>query len=146
MSGAPVSGPPAEHPGMMVPVLRYRDAPAMIDWLCQAFGFEKHAVHEDGQGRIAHAQLCYGDDILMLSSILDTPFARHMVQPDEVGGRETATIYVVVPDADLHYSRAKAAGAVILLEIKDEDYGGRGYTCRDPEGHIWSFGTYDPWA
>ena len=48
-------------------------------------------------------------------------------------------------DADQHYARAKAAGAEILFEIKDEDYGGRGYTCRDPEGHVWNFGTFDPW-
>lgn len=145
MSGLPVSGPPAEHTGMIVPVLRYRDAPAMIAWLCSAFGFTQHSVHSDEQGRVLHAQLCYGDEMIMLSSVLETPFSKHMVQPDEVGGRETTTLYVVVPDADLHYSRARAAGAVILIDLKDESYGGRGYSCRDPEGHVWSFGTYDPW-
>jgi uncharacterized glyoxalase superfamily protein PhnB len=53
---------------------------------------------------------------------------------------------VIVPDADAHYERAKAAGAAIVYDIRDEDYGGRGYSCRDPEGHLWNFGTYDPWA
>ncbi|WP_341896287.1 VOC family protein [Ferrovibrio terrae] len=146
MAGLPPSPPPGAHPGLIVPVLRYRDARAMIDWLCQSFGFEIHALYEDEQGRVGHAELTYGDELIMLSSVLETPFSRHMVQPDEVGGRETISIYVVVPNADLHYSRAKAAGATILIEIKDEDYGGRGFTCRDPEGHIWSFGTYDPWG
>jgi uncharacterized glyoxalase superfamily protein PhnB len=68
-----------------------------------------------------------------------------MKQPDEIGGAETQSAYVVVPDADAHYARAKAAGAEILIDIKDEGYGGRGYGCRDLEGHIWYFGTYNPW-
>jgi uncharacterized glyoxalase superfamily protein PhnB len=66
-------------------------------------------------------------------------------QPDELDGVETQSAYLVVSDADAVYAKAKAAGAEILLDIKDEDYGGRGFTCRDLEGHIWNFGTYDPW-
>jgi len=68
-----------------------------------------------------------------------------MAQPDEVGGRETQSVYLVVPDADKVLARAVAEGAEVLLPIKDESYGGRGFTCRDIEGHIWSVGTYDPW-
>jgi uncharacterized glyoxalase superfamily protein PhnB len=81
----------------------------------------------------------------MLGSVVDSEFGRLMKQPDEIGGAETQSCYVIVKDADAHYARAKAAGAKIVLDIKDEDYGGRGYSCRDPEGHIWTFGTYDPW-
>ena len=66
-------------------------------------------------------------------------------QPDEIGGAQTQSAYLIVADADAVYARAKAAGAVIVLDIKDQDYGGRGFTCRDPEGHLWNFGTYDPW-
>ena len=66
-------------------------------------------------------------------------------QPDEIGGAQTQTVYAVVKDADAIYQRAKKAGAKIALEIKDEDYGGRGFSCYDVEGHLWSFGTYDPW-
>ena len=66
-------------------------------------------------------------------------------QPDEIGGVETQSAYVIVDDADAIYASAKAAGAEILLDIRDADYGGRGFTCRDLEGHMWSFGTYDPW-
>jgi uncharacterized glyoxalase superfamily protein PhnB len=68
-----------------------------------------------------------------------------MCQPDEIGGRETQSPYVVVADADAVYATAKAAGAQIVIDIKDESYGGRGFTCRDLEGRLWSFGTYDPW-
>ena len=130
----------------VIPVLRYRNAPAAIDWLCRTFGFEKHLIVPEGDGRIAHAQLGFGNGMIMLASVTDTEFGRLMKQPDEVGGCETATIYAVVSDADAVYARAKAAGAAILLDIKDEDYGGRGFSCRDLEGHIWSFGTYDPWV
>jgi uncharacterized glyoxalase superfamily protein PhnB len=73
-------------------------------------------------------------------------FGKLMKLPEEIGGCETQSAYVIVGDCDAHYARAKAGGATILREIQDEDYGGRGYTCRDLEGHIWSFGSYDPWT
>lgn len=130
----------------VIPVLRYRNAPAAIEWLCKTFGFEKHLVVPEPDGTIAHAQLGFGNGMVMLGSVLDTEFGRLMKQPDEIGGAATQTIYVIVSDADAIYRRAKAAGAGIVLDIKDEDYGGRGFSCRDLEGHLWSFGTYDPWA
>lgn len=129
----------------VIPTLRYRDAPGMIDWLCDAFGCARHLVVEDGKGGIAHAQLTAGTGMIMLGSFVDSEFGRHMAMPDEIGGRETQTAYIVVDDADTHHARAVAAGAEIIMPLKDEDYGGRGYSCRDPEGHIWNFGTYDPW-
>jgi uncharacterized glyoxalase superfamily protein PhnB len=61
-------------------------------------------------------------------------------------GAVTQSAYVIVTDADAHHARATAAGAVVVMPLKTEDYGGRGYSCRDPEGHLWNFGTYDPWA
>ena len=82
----------------------------------------------------------------MLSSKLDTEFNQLIKQPEELGGMETQSPYVIVPDADAHYARAKGAGANIVLDIVDASYGGRGYTCRDLEGHLWSFGTYNPWV
>ena len=66
--------------------------------------------------------------------------------PIDVGGVGTQSPYIIVEDVDAHYARAVAAGAEIVMDIKDEDYGGRGYSCRDPEGHVWNFGSYDPWA
>jgi uncharacterized glyoxalase superfamily protein PhnB len=131
----------------VLPVLRYRDAPAAIEWLCQTFGFEKHLVVPGEAGTIAHAQLRFGNGMIMLASVLknETEFGRLLKQPDEIGGAESQAAYVVVNDADAVYARAKTAGAKIAIEIKDEDYGGRDFSCYDLEGHLWSFGTYDPW-
>jgi len=84
--------------------------------------------------------------MIMLSSRLDTEFNRLLKQPDELGGVESQSPYVIVDDADAHYASAKAAGAEIVIDIADASYGGRGYSCRDPEGHLWNFGTYNPWA
>jgi uncharacterized glyoxalase superfamily protein PhnB len=129
----------------VIPSLRYRNAPAAIDWLCRVFGFEKQLVVANPDGTIAHAQLSFGNGMIMLGSVADTEFGRHMKQPDEIGGAETQSSYVIVSDADLVYARARAATAEIVREIEDEDYGGRLFTCRDLEGHLWSIGTYDPW-
>ncbi len=84
--------------------------------------------------------------MVMLGSLVDNEYGRHIAQPDEVGGRETQCPYLVVADADEVYARAKAAGFQMVLEIADQDHGGRAFTCRDPEGHLWNVGTYDPWA
>jgi uncharacterized glyoxalase superfamily protein PhnB len=131
----------------IIPVLRYRDAPAAIEWLCQTFGFEKHLVVPNDDGTIAHAQLSFGNGMIMLGSVLDneTEFGRLMKQPDEIGGAQTQSAYVVVTDADAIYAKVKAGGAKIATEIRDEDYGGRDFSCYDLEGHLWSFGSYDPW-
>jgi uncharacterized glyoxalase superfamily protein PhnB len=136
----------AKTKSTVIPCMRYRDAPAAIDWLCNVFGFKKQLVVPEKDGKILHAQLTLGDGMLMLGSVSDSEFGRLMKHPDEIGGAETQTAYIVVPDADAVYARVKNAGAPIVVEIKNEDYGGRGFTCRDLEGHIWSVGTYDPWA
>jgi len=130
----------------IIPSLRYRDAPAAIEWLCRAFGFEKHAVYADG-GTVHHAQLTFGNGMVMLGSVDNGgPWGRRIAQPDEIGGRETQSACVIVADPDAHYARAKAAGAEIVDELAAQDYGGKAYSCRDPEGHLWWFGSYDPWA
>jgi uncharacterized glyoxalase superfamily protein PhnB len=131
----------------IIPCLRYRDAPKAIEWLCRTFGFEKQLVVPNADGTIAHAQLSFGNGMIMLGSVLEveTEFGRLIKQPDEIGGFETQSVYVLVSDADAIYARAKAAGAEIVIEIKDEDYGGRDFSCRDLEGHLWNIGTYDPW-
>ncbi len=130
----------------VIPCMGYRDAPAAIEWLCNVFGFEKHAVYPGEGGTIMHSELSFGNGMIMCGSINDTPFWRFIKQPDEIGGCETQCACVLVNDADAVYERAKAAGAEILIDIKTESYGGRGFTCRDLEGHIWNFGTYDPWS
>jgi uncharacterized glyoxalase superfamily protein PhnB len=132
--------------GRIIPTLRYRDANAAIEWLCEAFGFERHLVVPGDDGTVEHAQLICDAGMIMLGTTRDDEFGRLQKLPDELGGLGTQSPYVIVPDADAVYARAKAAGAEIVYDIRDEDYGGRGFSCRDPEHHLWSFGTYDPWA
>ena len=129
----------------VIPAMRYRDAAAAIDWLCKAFGFEKHLVVPGENGTVAHAQLAFGNGMIMLGSARADEFGQWVKPPQEVGGAGTQSAYVIVDDADAHHARAKAAGAEIVMEVADQDYGGRLYACRDPEGHLWNFGTYDPW-
>lgn len=130
----------------VIPALRYADAHAAIEWLCSVIGFEKSLVVDGPNGTVAHAQLKLGGGMVMLgSATVDTPYGRLIKQPKDIGGFETQAACVIVPDADAVYARAKASGAEILLDIKTQDYGGRDFTCRDPGGHIWSIGTYDPW-
>ena len=131
------------HPSI-IPTLRYRDAVAAIDWLCAAFGFERHAVYADGDV-VHHAQLVFGNGMIMIGSARDDEFGKLQRSPLD-GGTVTQSAYLIVPDADQHHARAVAHGAVVVYALKTEDYGGRGYSCRDPEGHLWNFGTYDPWA
>ena len=129
----------------IIPALRYRDANAAIEFLCKAFGFTKHLIVPDNSGGIAHAQLTLGKGMIMLGSARDDEFGRLLVPPTDATAPTTQSLYLVVSDADVHCEHSREAGATIIIEPKDEDYGGRGYTCRDPEGHVWSFGTYDPW-
>lgn len=130
----------------MISAMRYEDANAAVDWLCRAFGFQPHAVYKDGSGNVVHAELSFGNGMIMLGPNVESEFGRLMTMPKDAGGRCTQAVYVIVDDADAHHAHATAAGAEIVMPLKDEDYGGRGYSCRDPEGHVWTFGTYDPWA
>jgi uncharacterized glyoxalase superfamily protein PhnB len=130
----------------IIPALRYQDAPAAIEWLCKAFGFEKRAVYPNPDGTIAHAQLTFGNGMIMLSSVTDSESGKLMIQPSETGGRNTQSPCLIVDDADAVYATAKAQGAGIVMDIVDQDYGGRAFSCRDPEGHLWHVGTYNPWA
>jgi uncharacterized glyoxalase superfamily protein PhnB len=123
------------------PALRYQDAPAAIDWLCRAFGLEKQLVIPGPNGTISHAQLKFGPDYIMLGSSKDDSL--RLKSPRELGG-VTQSIYIYIADVDAHHDRAKAAGAEILVPLQNTDYGSREYSARDPEGHIWHFGTYLP--
>jgi uncharacterized glyoxalase superfamily protein PhnB len=125
----------------IIPCLRYRNAPAAIEWLKKAFGFEKHFVVPGPQGGIAHAELRLGNGFVMLGSARDDAFAW---QPPQKGGQVTQSVYIVVEDAGAHCDRARAAGAEIVRDLEDTDYGSREYSARDLEGHLWHFGTYRP--
>lgn len=133
----------------IIPCLRYADAPAAIDFLGKAFGFERHAVYADPNdaGVIVHAELTREGQMIMLGSVKDTEFNRKARAKTvaEAGG-VTQSIYIVVADVDGLAARAASAGAETLMPPTDQDYGGRSFSARDPEGHVWSFGSYDPWA
>ncbi|NND00651.1 MAG: glyoxalase [Gammaproteobacteria bacterium] len=130
---------------MIIPTLKYDDAAAAIEWLCTAFGFEKHLVVTGDKQLIDHAQLTLNGGMIMLSSVRDTLFDDLQKTPKAVGGAGTQSPYIVISDVDAHHRLAKTAGAEIVMPPEDQDHGGRSYSCRDPEGHLWNFGSYDPW-
>jgi uncharacterized glyoxalase superfamily protein PhnB len=132
----------------IIPSFQYVDALAAIDFLCRAFGFEKNVVYESAPGVVEHAQLKLGEHFIMLGSAGRHNEAYPSKSPRELGGT-TGAIYVVLErdeDVDAHCERARAAGAEILREPESPDYGGRNYGARDPEGYLWSFGSYRPEA
>ena len=134
---------PKQTVSTVIPCLRYRDAKAAIAWLGRAFGFKEKLVVADDADGVAHAQLSFGNGMIMLGSARDDDFGKLLRQPD---GGETQAPYIIVADIDAHYAQAKEAGAEIVFEKAEQHYGGSVYSCRDPEGHLWSFGSYDPWA
>ena len=118
----------------------------MIEWLVRTFGFEKKAVYLGTNSVVMHAELTFGNGMIMIGSVTNgTPHSALLKQPDEIGRAETQTPYLIVTDCDAVYAKAKAEGAEIVIDIEEKDYGGKGFTCRDPEGHIWSIGAYNPW-
>src|SRR6202162_4280916 len=117
----------------LVPTLRYSDVAAAIDWLCNAFGFEKHLVVSGDDGAVRYAELTFGSGMIMLGPVEDSGLDKFMTQPADTGGAETQICYLFVADAAAHCARAKAAGAEIVLDIEDADSNGRGYSCRDLE-------------
>jgi len=141
-----VSGSAKNTRCTLIPGLQYRDPAAAIEWLCHVFGFEAKAVAKSPEGEIMHAELSFGNGMVMLGPVNEGEFGRLLKQPGEIGGFETQAPYLVVDDADAVYERVKANGGEIAVEIEEKPYGGRGFTCRDPEEHLWSVGTYDPCA
>lgn len=135
-----------QNGSVIIPTMRYKDASKAIDWLCNAFGFEKHLVVPGENGTIVHAQLKFGNAMIMLGSENDNEYGKLIKTPKDLDGFNTQSPYIIVEAIDKHYQSAIAAGAEIVLDIKDEDYGGRGYSCKDPEGYLWNFGSYNPWA
>jgi uncharacterized glyoxalase superfamily protein PhnB len=123
--------------------LRYRDIDAAIEWLADAFGFEEHSIAAELDGTIRHVKLNLGCDMIMLLPAAAAPAEGAAKQPQDLGGAEAQSLYFVVDDVEAHYRKAVAAGAE-ALEDGEYAFGGSGYSCRDPEGHVWHFGTFDP--
>lgn len=132
------------HGATLIPNLVYHDADEAIIWLDRAFGFTVLLRVEGEGGKVAHAQLVRDEMMLMLSSVRDDEFGKRFDTP-QAKGFSTQGVYIIVEDVAASYERALAAGAQVVMPLQSQDYGGEGFTVSDPEGHIWSFGDYDPW-
>ena len=134
-----MSAKPAGNKPNIFPALKYKDGAAAIGWLQRAFGFREHVAYTAPDGGIVHAQMTLGDGMIMLGSTGKSD-AKNPWTTERQG------MYVCVGDIDAHYAAAKAAGAEIVRELANTDYGSREYSARDLDGHLWSFGTYQPWS
>lgn len=126
----------------VVPVLSFRDGSEMVSWLCAAFGFAPAQVVAGDDGVVHHAELALGRAMVMGGSARDDGDYAAVAY-----GPGTAMLYVALEDeaaVDAHCERARAAGAEIVLGPASKEYGGRDYTARDPEGNLWTFGSYAP--
>jgi uncharacterized glyoxalase superfamily protein PhnB len=130
---------------MIIPATRYRDPEAALAFLTKTLGFAEHAVFRDENGVMIHAQLTTGTGMVMIAPHSEGgELDAYMTHPDQTGGRETVSIYAVVTDVAQRYARSVAGGAQILIPLRAEPYGGLSFTLCDPEGHIWTLGSYDP--
>ncbi|MBJ7521015.1 MAG: VOC family protein [Solirubrobacteraceae bacterium] len=125
----------------LYPTLRYRDPDAAIAWLGAALGFTAKEVFRDDAGAVAHAELAFGDGLIMLGAIPDDD-ARDRLRYEQ----GVTSTYAYTDDPDALFARATAATppAEVAMALRDTDYGSREFSVRDPEGHVWSFGTYRP--
>lgn len=129
---------PIEQQPVIYPVLFYRDPAAAVEWLGRVFGFTRRMAATGPTGEIMHAELSLGSGVIMLSGINAD---RDWLSPRSLQGvNQSVCVYVADPDA--HHARALAGGAEVMLPLTTKDYGARDYTCRDLEGHVWTFGTY----
>jgi uncharacterized glyoxalase superfamily protein PhnB len=115
--------------------LRYDDADRAIAFLTGALGLVEQDVYRDADGRVAHGGLSHEGDLVMIGTRSDPP------GPFDTG---RASLYLAVDDVDAHHAKAVAAGAVVIMELVDQPYGSREYAVTDPEGNVWSVGTYRP--
>ncbi|MDQ6805238.1 MAG: VOC family protein [Actinomycetota bacterium] len=122
------------------PALRYGHADAALTWLTEAFGTEERDLYRGPDGRIRHAELKLGDGLIMLGSYHEDGFRRAR-PPDPRAGR--ISLYIAVGDPDAVPARATRAGAEVVRELTDTDYGSRQFSVRDLEGNLWSFETYN---
>ena len=135
---------PVQGKSPVIPTMRYRDAAAAIDWLCRVLGFSRFLVVPGEGDAIEHAQLALGDGMIMLGSERDDDYGQLLAVPGPQGAN-TQSAYVVVDDPQALHDRAVGAGADIVMPLQNPDYGGSFFACRDPEGHVWNIGSYDPW-
>jgi uncharacterized glyoxalase superfamily protein PhnB len=138
MSTAQDDGMTNPNPPSCWPCLTYEDALGAIKFLVDAFGFEERlVVPGEAEGEVVHSQLVWpqGGGVMLGSTAREDS-----VLAGQPAG--ASAVYVVTDEPDALFERAVAAGAEVMRGLRDEEYGSRGFTVRDPEGNIWSFGTY----
>ena len=131
----------------VTPMLAYEDAAAALDWLAESFGFRERTRMAMPDGTIGHAEMeSGGGGVIMLATpSRDYQSPRHHAETCEVARTWMSVpwvidgVHVIVENVDEHFRRAKAAGATILSEPEDQDYGERTYRAADLEGHRWMF-------
>lgn len=127
----------------IIPAIRYKNCQVAIEWLCEVLGFKKHVVYES-DGIVHHGELSFGNGMIMVGTYRDLPYDSIIKVPEDIENINTQSAYIFVDDLKRHYDHARAKGASIVLPLKEEPHGS-GYTCRDPEGYLWSFGDFNPW-
>jgi uncharacterized glyoxalase superfamily protein PhnB len=131
----PVPDDPFRRP-TFGPAVFYKDPFTALEWLAQAFGFERSMLITNPDGTLGHAEMTFGDGYIMVGSA----WASYTASPESTGGKNTQILHVHLDGGiDAHCARARAAGAAIVREPNDEFYGDRVYSARDPEGHVWTF-------
>jgi len=129
----------------IIVTLRYTDALKSIAFLESAFGFKQQVVYKNEKGEVAHAQVTFGNSMIMIGTKADTDFDDFIATPNELNGKNTITPYIIIDGIDAHYEQAKSVDAEIVIELRQEEYGGKYYAAKDLEGYLWNFGSYDPW-
>ncbi|TYB91000.1 VOC family protein [Oceaniovalibus sp. ACAM 378] len=130
---------------MLIAATKYSDCEAALTFLRDVLGLSEHNVFRGEAGAIQHAQLRLGTGIFMFGP--DTQqgdFGQFMISPADTGGRATVSLYAVMADVSGCFARVRDAGTEILLPLTAQDHGGSAFTCRDPGGHVWTVGDYDP--
>lgn len=135
-----MSSPVAIEAPRLYHTMRCKDAEAMVAWLKDVLGFTERVIYRR-ENIVTHAELSFGSSILMLGADRQDSYGKSV---GELDGRRTDAVYLAVDDPDALYAKVKASGARIEMELQDTDYGSRDFSARDPEGGLWSFGTYWP--
>ncbi|MEM9756482.1 MAG: VOC family protein [Pseudomonadota bacterium] len=116
----------------IIPYLSYVDAKAAMAFLADAFGFETVIAADGEDGRLLHGEMRLGPGMVLIGTV------------DAGVPRQSPGIYAVIDDVDAHFGRAFAAGAEVVFPPEATEWGTRRYRVRDPEGHEWTFGSYQP--
>jgi PhnB protein len=122
----------------LTPYLAVEDASKAIEFYREAFGAEELLRMPASDGKIAHAELQFGDSKLMLSD----PMPESKVLPPSERGGSTASIFMYVDDCDATFEQAQRAGATVEMELQDMFWGDRFGSLIDPFGHLWSIATH----